>query len=139
MDAAALPDLIARYGGNLPRYTSYPTAASFTDAVGSPQVESWLAALPDSEPVSLYFHVPFCDELCRFCGCNTSVMRHDSGRSAYADLLRDELARVARLMGSTRTVRHVQFGGGTPTTLPPDALRALIRDVTTLLRLAAAA
>lgn len=139
MDAAALPELIARYGGNLPRYTSYPTAASFTDAVGSPQVESWLAALPDSEPVSLYFHVPFCDELCRFCGCNTSVMRHDSGRSAYADLLRDELARVARLMGSTRTVRHVQFGGGTPTTLPPDALRALMRDVHALFRLDAGA
>jgi oxygen-independent coproporphyrinogen-3 oxidase len=122
-------DLVARYGGNLPRYTSYPTAASFTEAVGSPQVEQWLAALPASEPVSLYFHVPFCDELCRFCGCNTSVMRHESGRVAYADLLREELHRYAQALGGQRRVGHVQFGGGTPTTLPAEALRALMRAV----------
>ncbi|PHY94532.1 coproporphyrinogen III oxidase, partial [Acetobacter pomorum] len=88
MGAASVSDLISRYGGNLPRYTSYPTAASFTEAVGPQQVAGWLKALPENEPVSLYFHVPFCDELCRFCGCNTSVMRHEDGRIAYGDLLR---------------------------------------------------
>lgn len=131
MSVVAQPqaDLVARYSGNLPRYTSYPTAASFTEAVGSPQVEQWLAALPASEPVSLYFHVPFCDELCRFCGCNTSVMRHESGRVAYADLLREELHRYVQALGGQRRVGHVQFGGGTPTTLPAEALRALMRVI----------
>ena len=113
MSAVSLSDLVLRYGGNLPRYTSYPTAASFTDAVGPAQAEQWLRALPADAPVSLYFHVPFCDELCRFCGCNTSVMRHEDGRSAYGDLLREELRRVVALVGPQRSVQHPQFGGGT--------------------------
>ncbi|MFT8676129.1 oxygen-independent coproporphyrinogen III oxidase [Acetobacter sp.] len=127
MSAVSLHDLVLRYGGNLPRYTSYPTAASFTDAVGPAQVEGWLKDLPSRGPVSLYFHVPFCDELCRFCGCNTSVMRHDEGRQAYGDLLREEMRRVAALTGQGVAVGHVQFGGGTPTTLPPAALRHIMR------------
>ncbi|MBO1324320.1 oxygen-independent coproporphyrinogen III oxidase [Acetobacter sp. TBRC 12305] len=129
MSAASLPDLVLRYGGNLPRYTSYPTAASFTDAVGPAQMEGWLKDLPRSGPVSLYFHVPFCDELCRFCGCNTSVMRHDEGRQAYGDLLREEMRRMVALAGEGLPVGHVQFGGGTPTTLPPAALRRIMRAV----------
>lgn len=131
MGAASVSDLISRYGGNLPRYTSYPTAASFTEAVGSQQVAGWLKALPENEPVSLYFHVPFCDELCRFCGCNTSVMRHEDGRLAYGDLLREEMRRIVALVGEQRTVRHVQFGGGTPTTLPPHSLRQIMRSIRT--------
>lgn len=129
MGVASVSDLITRYGGNLPRYTSYPTAASFTEAVGPAQAEGWLRALPAEQPLSLYFHVPFCDELCRFCGCNTSVMRRDDGRQAYGDLLREELRRVVALIGSQRRVRHVQFGGGTPSTLPESALRQIMRSV----------
>lgn len=129
MSAVPSSDLITRYGGNLPRYTSYPTAASFTEAVGSAQAEAWLKAVPEEQPLSLYFHVPFCDELCRFCGCNTSVMRRDDGRAAYGDLLREELRRVVALVGTQRLVRHVQFGGGTPSTLPATALRQIMRSV----------
>jgi oxygen-independent coproporphyrinogen-3 oxidase len=134
MSADPVSDLISRYGGNLPRYTSYPTAASFSDAVGAQDVESWLRTLPADLPVSLYFHVPFCDELCRFCGCNTSVMRHEDGRVAYGDLLREEMRRVVALTGEQRVVHHLQFGGGTPTTLPPASLRQLMRAVRTFFR-----
>ncbi|MCG0998998.1 oxygen-independent coproporphyrinogen III oxidase [Acetobacter persici] len=137
MSAVSLSDLVLRYGGNLPRYTSYPTAASFTDAVGPTQAEQWLRALPADAPVSLYFHVPFCDELCRFCGCNTSVMRHEDGRSAYGDLLREELRRVVALVGPQRSVRHLQFGGGTPSTLPAAALRQVMRSVRKFFRIEA--
>ncbi|MBS0967061.1 oxygen-independent coproporphyrinogen III oxidase [Acetobacter okinawensis] len=136
MSADSVSDLISRYGGNLPRYTSYPTAASFSDAVGAQDVESWLRTLPADLPVSLYFHVPFCDELCRFCGCNTSVMRHEDGRVAYGDLLREEMRRVVALTGEQRVVHHLQFGGGTPTTLPPASLRQLMRAVRTFFRFA---
>lgn len=137
MSAVSLSDLVLRYGGNLPRYTSYPTAASFTDAVGPAQAEQWLRALPADAPVSLYFHVPFCDELCRFCGCNTSVMRHEDGRSAYGDLLREELRRVVALVGPQRSVRHLQFGGGTPSTLPAAAIRQVMRSVRKFFRIEA--
>lgn len=135
MSAASSSDLVHRYGGNLPRYTSYPTAASFSEAVGPAQAEGWLRALPAQQPVSLYFHVPFCDELCRFCGCNTSVMRHEDGRLAYGDLLREELRRVVALVGTRRSVKHVQFGGGTPSTLPASALRQIMRSVRSMFQI----
>lgn len=136
MSADSVSDLVSRYGGNLPRYTSYPTAASFSEAVGAQDVESWLRTLPVDLPVSLYFHVPFCDELCRFCGCTTSVMRHEDGRVAYGDLLREEMRRVVALTGEQRVVHHLQFGGGTPTTLPAASLRQLMRAVRTFFRFA---
>lgn len=136
MSADSVSDLVSRYGGNLPRYTSYPTAASFSEAVGAQDVENWLRTLPVDLPVSLYFHVPFCDELCRFCGCTTSVMRHEDGRVAYGDLLREEMRRVVALTGEQRVVHHLQFGGGTPTTLPAASLRQLMRAVRTFFRFA---
>ncbi|OUJ16114.1 oxygen-independent coproporphyrinogen III oxidase [Acetobacter sp. DsW_063] len=125
----ATADLLARYSGNLPRYTSYPTATRFTDAVGAEDVAVWLRCLPPAKPVSLYFHVPFCDELCRFCGCNTSVVRSEPARRAYGQLLREELRRVAALMPQTDRllpVSHIHFGGGTPTTLSVETLQAIL-------------
>ncbi|PHI97272.1 oxygen-independent coproporphyrinogen III oxidase [Parasaccharibacter apium] len=129
MAAKISSDLIARYAGNLPRYTSYPTAVSFTDAIGPQDVASWLKALPAEQSVSLYFHVPFCDELCRFCACNTAVMRQEEGRKAYGALLLEEMRRVIALIGQGRLVRHLHFGGGTPTTLPQDVLREVMAAV----------
>lgn len=134
MGVAELSALIKRYGGNLPRYTSYPTAASFTASVGFSHAQTWLSALPIGSPISLYCHVPFCDELCRFCGCNTSVVRQEAQRRAYAETLKEELHRVARLVGQRR-VQHIHFGGGTPTTLPLDALRDIMQTIATLFTL----
>ncbi|NVN13378.1 oxygen-independent coproporphyrinogen III oxidase, partial [Nguyenibacter vanlangensis] len=99
MGTALSADILLRYGGSLPRYTSYPTAAQFDASVGAAQAEDWLRAVPAGMPVSLYLHVPFCDSLCLFCGCTTSVMRDAAGRAAYAALLADELRRVAALLG----------------------------------------
>ncbi len=130
--------LIKRYKGNLPRYTSYPTAASFTVAVGFSHAQTWLstlsAILPAEEPISLYCHVPFCDALCRFCGCHTSVVRHEEARRAYAETLKEELRRIALLIGR-RSVQHIHFGGGTPTTLPLNALHSLMHTIGTLFAL----
>lgn len=129
MAVTSVTELIARYSGNLPRYTSYPTAVSFTEAVGPDQAEVWLKQLPEAAPLSFYFHVPFCDELCRFCGCNTSVMRQESGRAAYGNLLTEEFSRIIALVGTQHSVRHIQFGGGTPSTLPPATLRLIMSDI----------
>lgn len=122
-------DLLIRYGGNLPRYTSYPTAAQFDASVGADDSEAWLRAMAPGTPLSLYLHVPFCDALCLFCGCNTSVMRDPAGRTAYGALLMDELRRVAGRLGPDHPVRHVQWGGGTPTTLPPETMRAAMQTI----------
>ncbi|CAI3941042.1 oxygen-independent coproporphyrinogen III oxidase [Commensalibacter papalotli (ex Botero et al. 2024)] len=125
-------DRLARYEGNLPRYTSYPTAVQFTEAVGFNQYKEWLQALPEGEPVSLYLHVPFCDELCKFCACNTQVVHQELVRSAYGDLLCEELKRLAGLLQARRSVSFIHFGGGTPTTLPMNAMKKVMQTIYSL-------
>lgn len=119
-------DLVARYEGRAPRYTSYPTAPHFTGAVGPAAYSEWLAELPEDTPLSLYLHVPFCDRLCFYCGCNTGVVRLETSHRAYARRLRVEIERVAAAIGRRLSARHVHWGGGTPTTLPADELVAVM-------------
>lgn len=109
----------------LPRYTSYPTAVQFGPAIDAAAYESWLTALPAEAPVSLYLHVPFCAELCLYCGCHTTVARRDAPVAAYAALLEQEIALIgARLAG--QNVTHIHFGGGTPTMLQPRAFMRIM-------------
>ena len=115
-------ELIARYDGRVPRYTSYPTAPNFQAGFPQERYGAWLAALPDDVALSLYLHVPFCDRLCLYCGCNTTVVRLDAPRRAYAKLLISEMEMVARAIGRRARVSHLHWGGGTPTTLPADCL-----------------
>jgi len=126
--ARALSDaeLVARYDGRAPRYTSYPTAPHFTPALGPDVYARWLQALPSHASLSIYLHVPFCDRLCLYCGCNTSVVRLESSHRAYAAALMREIDHVAGLIGRKATVSHVHWGGGTPTSLPGDSLVAIM-------------
>jgi oxygen-independent coproporphyrinogen-3 oxidase len=136
MTAMEDAELVARYDSRVPRYTSYPTAPHFSAAVGADAYAAWLAALPAEAPLSLYLHVPFCDRLCLYCGCNTGVVRQEGPRRAYAALLERELRMVAGCIGRRAGVGQVHWGGGTPTTLPADCLTgimALIRDLFHLL------
>ena len=80
-------DLLARYDQRVPRYTSYPTAPHFSPTVDAATYAGWLAAVPAQASVSLYLHVPFCEQLCLFCGCHTTVARHNAPRESYAALL----------------------------------------------------
>jgi len=76
------PDLIRRYDKSGPRYTSYPTAVQFTDAFGEEAYRAWAARSNGSgRPLSLYFHIPFCDTVCFYCACN-KVVTKDRSRSA---------------------------------------------------------
>ena len=118
--------LVARYDERVPRYTSYPTAPHFSPAVGPGVYARWLSELPRETPLSLYLHVPFCDRLCLYCGCNTSVVRLESSHRAYAALLMREIDHVARTIGRRAAVSHVHWGGGTPTSLPGDCLIAVM-------------
>jgi oxygen-independent coproporphyrinogen III oxidase len=78
----------------IPRYTSYPTAAQFRANITGTVYEDWLAALPANEPVSIYIHIPFCAELCLYCGCHTTVARGYTPIAAYLDLLEREISLV---------------------------------------------
>lgn len=122
------PALLARSQARVPRYTSYPTAPHFTPAVNAESVAGWLKSLPQEEPISLYLHVPFCAELCLYCGCHTAVVRRYGPVAAFADTLEREIDLVAAAIGGKRRVSHLHWGGGTPTILNgPDLERITAR------------
>ena len=109
----------------IPRYTSYPTAVQFGPGVDARCYETWLAALSRVDPVSIYVHVPFCTELCLYCGCHTTVARRYEPVAAYAGLLEREIDMVGRIAGA-HPISALHFGGGTPTMLMPrDFMRVM--------------
>ncbi len=114
------PDLLARA---VPRYTSYPTAAEFHDGVGAGAQAAALAAVAPGTPVSLYVHIPYCHEICWYCGCNTGAIGRPDRLTHYLDALTQEIDAVAaRLRGE---VVAIHFGGGSPNALPPGDFIAL--------------
>lgn len=135
--ASALADLVARYEGRAPRYTSYPTAVQFTPRVDTPTYRRWLADLPADEPVSLYLHIPFCDRLCWYCGCNTRAVAKREPIGDYVSLLLDELRALADALPSRLPVQAIHLGGGTPNMLTPDELAALFGALRTEFAVAA--
>ncbi len=118
-------NLLEHLERRIPRYTSYPTAAQFHSGISADTYECWLAALTADEAISLYVHVPFCAELCLYCGCHTTVTRGYAPVAAYIDLLEREILLVGQIIGR-RKVSQVHWGGGTPTMLVPrDFLRVM--------------
>jgi oxygen-independent coproporphyrinogen-3 oxidase len=110
-------DLISRYDGTGPRYTSYPTALQFHGGFGEAQLR--LAAKASNEdpiprPLSLYVHVPFCFSPCFYCGCNRVITRDVAKADRYLEQLYREASLVAPLFDRDRPVRQLHFGGGTP-------------------------
>lgn len=111
----------ARYADRkVPRYTSYPTAPHFHNGVGPEQAAEWMSAMPLGGALSLYLHVPFCDSMCSYCGCHTKITKRYAPIADYAQHLRMELENVAQRMPGRMKVRHLAWGGGTPTSLIPD-------------------
>ena len=80
---------------------------------------------PESGPLSLYFHLPFCETLCWYCGCNTVITRRREAAAEYVDDLAREVDLMAARIDRDRPVRQIHFGGGTPTFLPPEELARL--------------
>lgn len=120
-----LAALIAKYDGRAPRYTSYPTALQFTPQVGEATYRQWLAALPATEPVSVYVHVPFCTRLCWYCGCNTRAVNRHQPVAAYVRRLLEEVELLSPALPGQLPVSAVHFGGGTPNTLSIEELDLL--------------
>ena len=106
----------------VPRYTSDPTAPQFDDSIDGEAYGAWLARLDPAEPISLYLHVPFCDELCWYCGCNMKLAARYGPVAEYLDSLIGEIDLVAARLSGRLRVSHLHWGGGTPTSLKPDDL-----------------
>ncbi len=126
-------DLIRKYSIPGPRYTSYPPATQFTTDVESLRLDEAIADdnQPGAGPLSLYFHLPFCETRCWFCGCNTVITRRRDAAAEYLDDVAREMRLMAQRLDTTRPVTQIHLGGGTPTFLPPEQLRrlgAIIRE-----------
>jgi oxygen-independent coproporphyrinogen-3 oxidase len=113
-------DLISRLTQSGPRYTSYPTADRFSDSFG---YRDYLQAVIQARsrggryPLSLYLHIPFCDTVCYYCGCNKIVTKNREKAATYLDYLKREVTMQGKLFSDCNQVEQLHFGGGTPTYL----------------------
>ena len=122
-------DLLSKYAGNVPRYTSYPTAPHFHAGIDAATEADWLQALPTEAPLSLYIHVPFCQQMCWYCGCNTQIVARPQPIADFAQTLIREIELVSRQLaaaGHERVVSSIHFGGGTPNSLAPDDFQRIM-------------
>lgn len=121
-------ELLDRYNVPGPRYTSYPTAPEWNDAFGPIDYESTLEASNKTRhPLSLYMHLPFCERLCLFCGCNVVIKKNHDVAAPYLKMLRGEIARIAGMLDRSRPVVQFHWGGGTPTYFTPAQLEELFQ------------
>jgi len=120
-----MPNMLERA---VPRYTSYPTAPNFSAAVDADVYRSWLAGLSEDTSLSFYVHVPYCHELCLYCGCNTKATRKHKPIEDYAKRIAEEIAIVARHTGRHK-VTQLHWGGGTPSILGAALLASLSEEL----------
>lgn len=126
--SGGMKELITRYNTQGPRYTSYPPVPFWNKA---PAAADWLAelaqCLAEDAAFDLYVHVPFCEQLCYYCGCSRVVTRDKTKGSQYVDLLLREWLLYRDRLGDLAGLRSLHLGGGTPTFLPPSDLARLLR------------
>lgn len=123
-------DLINKYDLRVPRYTSYPTAPHFNETVDGAVYKRWLSELDPKSELSLYFHIPFCDEMCWFCGCYTKIVKRYDPVKDYLHALLAEVDLVADALPTGKagrmTAKHLHWGGGSPTMLKGEDWMAIM-------------
>jgi oxygen-independent coproporphyrinogen-3 oxidase len=121
-------ELIRRYNKSGPRYTSYPTALQFHEGFGEADYQRWARkSNAAGNPLSLYFHLPFCQSVCFYCACNKLITRDKSSAGPYLARVHHELALQGALFDRGRPVNQLHWGGGTPTFISHDEMRELMR------------
>lgn len=124
-------DLLLRYNTNAPRYTSYPPANLFHEAISKENSKKlWIESngcKPDS--LSFYFHIPFCHKRCLFCGCTSDTLHDEEFRNTYFDALHQEMQEKLSWIDPSRKVSQVHFGGGTPTSVPLIELEKILNQL----------
>ncbi len=119
-------DLIQKYDTPAPRYTSYPPATELREEFTEPDFRFAIAASNQRQtPLSLYFHLPFCQSACYFCGCNVIISKNKTLSDTYLQYLNREIERTSNLIDSTRKVSQLHWGGGTPNYLSLEQVDSL--------------
>jgi oxygen-independent coproporphyrinogen-3 oxidase len=120
------PELLERYNQAVPRYTSYPAVPDWWNV---PDSDSWCTHVRDSavrQPISLYVHLPYCESLCTYCGCNTRITVNRAVEGPYIQSVLQEWALYRNLLPDNAPIREIHLGGGTPTFFSPQNLALLI-------------
>ena len=127
------PLLIRKYNKPLPRYTSYPTVPYWHDhfdaAVWAEDFKQRFAEQNHIQGISLYIHLPFCESLCTYCGCNKKITTNHSVEDEYLTAIENEWKLYKKLMKQTPVIREVHLGGGTPTFFAPKNLKRLLEGI----------
>ena len=123
------PELVRRHDVAGPRYTSYPTAPWFRDDFDRDDYSTCAAGADPRQPLSLYFHLPFCATLCFYCACNKVVTKNRAHAGPYLDRLAREIELQAELFGNRPSVDQLHWGGGTPTFLDGERLEWLFERI----------
>lgn len=118
------PELLAT---PVPRYTSYPTAAEFHEGVGEADQLAGLEMIEANEQLSLYVHIPYCREICWYCGCNTGAANRTQRLSNYLERLSQEIDLVAGRLDGRGRVMRIAFGGGSPNAIAPEQFTTLVK------------
>jgi oxygen-independent coproporphyrinogen-3 oxidase len=120
------PELLGKYNQPGPRYTSYPTAPEWDETFGAVELlQAFDQANSKAAPLSLYFHIPFCNSLCLYCGCNVVINKNHEVAIPYLAHLKREIDRVSSQVDPTREVKQLHWGGGTPTYLSSGQIEEL--------------
>ena len=127
-DRALVADLLAKYDRPGPRYTSYPTAIEFDDSMNAGVYEDILGKANErtDDPLSVYMHLPFCEERCLFCGCHVIISPHKEKAVPYIGMLEAEIDMLAARLPDRRKIFQLHLGGGTPTYQTPKQLDLLL-------------
>lgn len=109
----------------VPRYTSYPTAADFSGIDDATRI-NWLEQVETGQSVSLYIHIPYCSELCHYCGCFTKIVRRSEVIHNYVDILVRDIRLQASFLKARPRVVYLHWGGGTPSILSEESFRKIM-------------
>lgn len=121
------PQLLQKYSVPVPRYTSYPPANFFTESFGKEDYRRLVIDSNTENPkhISIYIHIPFCFQLCYYCGCNAVEMADKQQVEEYVFALKKEIKMVLPLLDKSRKISQIHYGGGTPTSQPVRVLKEL--------------
>ncbi|RVU02850.1 oxygen-independent coproporphyrinogen III oxidase [Mucilaginibacter limnophilus] len=126
--------LIEKYNVPAPRYTSYPTVPYWNDEPF--EISEWEKSVQlsfkesnDTDGISIYVHLPYCESLCTYCGCNTRITKNHSVEEPYIHALLKEWAMYRKVFGKRPVIREIHLGGGTPTFFAPENLKYLIEGI----------
>lgn len=122
-------DLIRRLDRNGPRYTSYPTADRFVKTFTAGDYRAWAQKRDAANPLSIYVHLPFCNTVCYYCACNKVITKDKAKAGEYLGYLFREIEMQGEILGKSSAVEQLHWGGGTPTFLSDDEVRALMGKI----------